>query len=847
MNVKWLFLMAYRDARHNFTRLGLFVASIILGIASLVAIYSFGDNLEHDIDLQAATLLGADLAVSGNKAPSQVVSREITIPGTKRSQERDFASMLTFKKSQASRLVQIKALEGDFPYYGTLETTPVSAGASFRGHREALVDRTLMTQYKARVGDSIKVGEQSFAIAGILNNAPGQSGFSSTIAPIVYIPLAYLTSTKLVQVGSRIRYVYFYKFNQTGPGLGRRLKRLLDRFDKVLDKEGFHTETVQTKKENTGRAFGDLTRFLSLIGFIALLLGSIGVASAVHIYVREKISAIAVLRCLGVSSIQAFLIFLIQIVGIGFLGSLAGTLLGIMVQQFFPILFKDLLPLQITSNLSWPAIGQGLVLGVIISLLFAMLPLVSIRNISPLNTLRLSLEATNRREPLQWVVYGAIFGFIAVFARFQLGSVEQTVYFMLGLVAAFLILAATAYSLMSFIRELIKQSWSYLLRQGFSNLYRPNNQTIILVISIGLGTAFICTLIFIQGLLLRRIDMSSGPGRPNLILFDIQNNQKYKLADLTKRFGLPILQQEPVVTMTIEQVNGQTANQIRKSGARRLASVEPLMHEIRATYRDSLISSEKLSAGVFEARLKAHSDTPRISMAEDYALRNHFKIGDRLLFNVQGLPLATVVGSLRSIDWNGFQTNFLLVFPTGVLEEAPQFQVLLTRARNINESSNYQREVLKEFPNVSLIDLHLVLGVLNNIFAKIAFVIRFMSGFSILTGLVVLISSVRMSKYQRIQESVLLRTLGASRNQILIITGLEYLFLGLLASLTGVLLALAASWTLAKYSFKAEFVPELLPALLLALAVALLTVIIGLLGSRGILNKPPLETLRKDV
>jgi putative ABC transport system permease protein len=222
-------------------------------------------------------------------------------------------------------------------------------------------------------------------------------------------------------------------------------------------------------------------------------------------------------------------------------------------------------------------------------------------------------------------------------------------------------------------------------------------------------------------------------------------------------------------------------------------------------------------------------------------------LGDTMVFNVQGTLMTTTVSSFRDVNWGEVQTNFLVVFPTGVLEEAPQFHAMLTHVPNPQVSALFQQDIVREFPNISIIDLALVLRVLDDIFNKIGFVIRFMAGFSILTGLIVLIASVLISKYQRLQESVLLRTLGASRKQIFAITALEYFFLGSFAAFTGILIALAGSFSLAKFSFEAEFKPEILPIVAVFLFVSLMTVFIGLINSRGILSRPPLEVLRQDV
>ncbi|MBD1391779.1 ABC transporter permease [Mucilaginibacter glaciei] len=840
INFSWLFKMAVRDSRRNRSRLLLFISSIVFGIGALVAIYSFRYNIQNDVDNQAATLIGADLTISGNKAPDGELKTLTDSLGDDRSQERSFASMVLFPKSFGTRLVQVRALQGGFPYYGELETVPLHAGSTFKKGKYALVDKTLMMQFNAKVNDSVKVGNETFVIAGLLNKAPGQTGISSGIAPVVYIPLQYLEQTGLAKLGSRITYSYFYKFNNT-----RAIPKLIKTLDPKLEKDGFNYDTIATRKENTGRSFEDLSRFLSLVGFIALLLGCVGVASAINIYIREKIRSIAIMRCMGVKASEAFLIYLIQIAGIGLVGSIAGAALGTGIQHLLPMVLKDFLPITISVSISWMAIWQGIVLGLIISVLFALLPLISIRNISPLNTLRLSFDDTTTiKDPLRWLVYSLVLLFIVSFSYLQLEDWTGAVVFTIGIAIAFLILTAIAWLLIRFTRLLIMSSWSYIWRQGFANLYRPNNQTIILTVSIGLSTAFICTLFLIQQLLISQVTLSTGDNQSNMILFDIQTSQKKAIADLTRKQGLKVLSQVPIVTIRLDKVNGKTAADVKKDTTLKI-NPHVFTYEYRVSYRDSLTASEKITSGEWIGKTIPGKDVP-VSAEERFAERAKVKVGDKLIFNVQGVLMNAYVASIRKVNWNKISTNFQIVFPTGVLEDAPQFNVLLTHVPNNTVSAKLQQVVVQQFPNVSIVDLGLVLSVLDELLDKIGYVIKFMSGFSIITGIIVLISSVRISKYQRIQESVLLRTLGASRKQIFAITALEYLFLGTLSALTGIIIAIGASWLLAVYRFDMPYHVNLLPVVAIFFAITLLTVIIGLLNSRGILNKPPLEVLRSN-
>src|SRR5690606_29627829 len=275
----WILRMAWRDSRKNRTRLFLFISSIIIGIAALVAVFSLGDNLEKDIDKQAASLIGADLVVHTNRELSdggQAIIDTIQGLSTDYSAEQRFASMVLFASNGGTRLVEVRALGGDFPYYGKLETVPEAAGATFRKHRQALVDKTLMLQFGAEVGDSVKVGELMFEIAGRLEQAPGQTGISTAVAPAVFIPLEYLAATGLNQKGSRINYNYYFQLEAgvDADGLGERLDSLME-----IQRMGY--DTIASRKAETGRSFADLNKFLSLVGFVALLLGCIGVSSAI--------------------------------------------------------------------------------------------------------------------------------------------------------------------------------------------------------------------------------------------------------------------------------------------------------------------------------------------------------------------------------------------------------------------------------------------------------------------------------------------------------------------------------------------------------------------------------------
>ncbi|RAK02215.1 putative ABC transport system permease protein [Larkinella arboricola] len=839
----WLWKMAWRDSRRSRKRLFLFMSAIVLGIAALVAINSFGDNLSRSVDEQARELIGADLVLTTNKEISKKTEAFLAGISPERSQEVAFPSMVMFPRSGGVRLAQVKALQGKFPYYGDWETQPTQAVAQFRKANEnrqriALVDDALLVQLNARPGDSVKVGKLMFYVAGRVMKIPGQTAVSTTVAPTVFIPRVFLAETGLLERGSRVTYRSYYQF-EPGTDVDKYVKNISPRLDKL----GINSDTVTERKQQTGRAFADLTKFLNLVAFVALLLGCVGVASAVHLYVKEKIASVAVLRCLGASGQQAFLIYLIQTSLMGFIGALIGAALGTVLQLVLPAVFGSFLPVEVVTTVSWKAVAQGIGAGLVIAILFALLPLLVIRKIAPLRTLRSSYDDdVTGRDPLQWAVYLVIAVSIFGFAYWQIRDWKTALGFTAGLAFAFGVLTAMGQLLMVLVRRFFPVSWSYIWRQSLANLYRPQNQTLILVISIGLGAFLIATLYLTQTLLLSRVQLSASGNQANMVLFDIQNEQKAGVQQLAQQHRLPVLQTVPVVTMRLAEINGRTVDAIQKDTSANVPDWA-LTREYRVTYRDTLISSEKLTAG--KAPYQADGNV-YISVEKGYLERTKLKLGDTLTFNVQGLLIPTIVAGTRDVDWNRIQTNFLIVFPNGVLEQAPQFHVLLTRVGDTQQSARFQRDLVLRYPNVSAIDLGLILQTIDEVLEKVSFVIQFMALFSIITGLLVLSSSVIISKYQRIQESVLLRTLGANRRQILLITLIEYLFLGLIAAFSGIVLSLFASWGLAYFVFEIPFMPNFAPLLAVIGVVTGLTILIGLFNSRGVLVRPPLEVLRAE-
>src|SRR5690554_5012606 len=393
MNILWLFKMAWRDSRTNIGRLLLFMSSIVLGIAALVAINSFGENLRTQIDIEAKELLGADLEVSSRTPISEEVRQRFDSLGFATSEEITFASMAYFPKTDGTRLVNIRAVEEEFPFYGKITTNPPGRAEGFTNNHHALADQTLMFQFDAEEGDTVKIGDVNFTIAAAILKVPGQSAITTTVAPAVFIPLGAMPETGLIQLGSRMNYKIYAKYPE-----GFNSEKFESFLKPWLETTELRFDDVNERKEELGDAYSDLTGFLNLTAFVALILGCVGVAGSVSIYIREKVNSVAVLRCVGATGRQAMIIYLIQVVAMGFIGSVFGAALGAAIQLILPGLFSYFLPFEVEMSLSYISIFQGIFLGVIAALLFALPPLLQIRKVSPLKAIRASFESETRAK-----------------------------------------------------------------------------------------------------------------------------------------------------------------------------------------------------------------------------------------------------------------------------------------------------------------------------------------------------------------------------------------------------------------------------------------------------------------
>jgi putative ABC transport system permease protein len=432
-------------------------------------------------------------------------------------------------------------------------------------------------------------------------------------------------------------------------------------------------------------------------------------------------------------------------------------------------------------------------------------------------------------------------------AAYQTQSFLSGALFTAGLLVALGGLALVAMGVLFLLRRYFPKNSSFVFRHALSNLFRPNNQTQVLLVTIGLGAFIIANLNIIQSSLLNQVEFRGNANQSNTILFDIQSHQRDSVVNLIKKYDLPVNQVVPIITCRLSEVKGKAVDQFKRTDADSVRVPDwALTREYRVTYRDSLHHSEELMKGALQAFKKNQHDSVYVTISEGMHETLRVDVGDSIVFDVQGVPVKAFISGIRKVEWPKDPPNFIFVFPKGVLDEAPQIWVATTRVENQQRAILFQQELVFNYANVSLIDLRLILSTVDELFGKVGLVVRFLALFSIVTGLVVLAGAVVNSKFARMKENVLLRTIGARTRQITRITVIEYGYVGVLSAITGLGLSLGAGWLLTKFFFKVQFAVNIPELLIISAGVVVLTVLIGWWNSREVIATPPLQVLRKE-
>ena len=869
MRPGFLLAMAWRETRAARRRMLLLVAAVAVGVAALVAVNSFTANLRDAIDREGRALLGADLRLS-SRTPLPPRAEDLIdslagetvgalcqagecglTEGDVVARRTDFDAMAYVARTSGTRFVRVNAVAGPYPFYGTIVTAPAGRWDSLDTGRNAIVDPALLTSLGAEVGDTLILGEGRFAISATAEDIPGAAGVESAFSPRVFISARWLDETKLITFGSRVSYRAYLRLAGE-----RDADAVADDYGPILRPERVRLWTAERNRADTLADLDQLGRYLGLVALIALLLGGLGIASAVNVFIRNKRETIAVLRCLGATSRQVFATYLTQAVAMGLAGSVIGTALGLGIQYLLPVMVHDFLPVNVEIRAAPAAVATGLAAGLWVASIFALLPLMAVRLVTPLAALRAPYQVGGRRrgsrDPWRWLVVLALVLSVVALSVAQAPSVIEGLGFAGGIGLTLLVLWLAAFLLTRTIRRHFPRRWHYVYRQGLANLYRPANQTVSLVLALGFGTFLLSTLFLVQANLLRQLRFGGEEKRPNLVMFDIQPDQIEPVRQTLDSMGHPLESAVAMVPMRVQAIRGWP---VLRGAVRDSVTGDTIpdmtswafRREYRSTYRDSLAAAETIVAGEWWPPGGAGSGPVfEVSLDKGIATELGVALGDTITWNVQGMPVDTRVTSLREVDWARFEPNFFAVFQPAALAGAPHMFVTLTRVEDAGERGRIQRVMAERFPNVSSVDLALVQRTLDRIVGSIILAIRFMALFSLATGAVVLIGAVATSRFQRVRESVLLKTLGGTRRQILRVLVTEYIALGTLAAVVSVGLSTVAAWALMRFVFHETFN---LPALQLGglgAGLVIVTTAVGLWNSGEVFRAPPLAVLREE-
>jgi putative ABC transport system permease protein len=833
----WTWRMAWRDSRTQRLRLVIFSLAIVAGISSLVAIHSLRASMQTGIETQAKALLGSDVQINSRQSISDETVAKLAATAQRVSREVSFSSMLYFQATDAARLVQVRAIGGAYPFYGRVETTPKDAWQRMQSEPGILLEPAMLDQFQAKIGDRVKLGSLEMPILGTVEKPAPRSNRFSGFAPEAYVRLADLEGTGLLKTASLASYSL-----QLELAPGANTKAVKDKIRADYPDDNWRLETPEDRRENLGDALDHFQQFLGIIALSSLVLGAIGVAAAVHAHVNRRVPTIAILRCLGCSGQVAFAIYFAQAGLLALLGAAIGTAVGIGLHTGILTAFHDKLPIDLDASPEWKVALQTAAAGMAVCGGFALLPLLRVRKVSPAATLR-DGEALEGKSGgwRAWPVYLGLAALLVGLALLNDRDWKRSMALIGGLAVAFLVLLGAAWALVAVARRIVRPSWPYLLRQGISNLHRPHNQTVLFLLSMGLGTFLLLTVLLAGNLLNQKLEMGRFADSPNIYLVDVQPDQLEGVQGILKEQNLPLLESAPMVTMRIQSVKGVPVKEMEaKSHVPRWVT----RREFRSSYRDHLNATETIVAGTWSTKIDGPDTPVPLSLDEQIAKDLKVGIGDEMTLDVQGVAVKAKITSLRKVDWSRFNLNFFMVFPPGVLESAPGFNVVTTKIPENRSSGELQRALVKQYPNVSAIDLKLILDQVRGILSKISAVVSILAGFTVLAGLPILIGILLNGRDVRLKESVLLRTLGASARQVRTILTVEYAALGLLSALTGVVLACGANAGLAILVFKASAWPPVMMLVETFAATTALAVAGGLILSRGVSTHPPLEILR---
>jgi len=838
--------MAVRETRASWRRLLFFFVCIAIGVAAIVALRSLIQSVRGVFGREARALIAADVLISTNRVwtPSarEIIDRRLADAGVlERTETLETPTMVRPADGNraVARMVELRAVEASFPLYGMVRLDQgLTYSHSLLQDHGVLVRPEILTALAIKVGERLVIGQTTFAIRGVITNEPGRRIGGFSLGPRVLIDYADLESTGLLSFGSRARRMVLVRVPED------RIQSLVIALRDEFKEEFVSARSYRSTDDEVGRDFDRAENYLSLVGLIIVILGGIAVSSVTRVFIFQKIRSIAVLKCVGARSRQIIAVYLLQVMILGLAGSLLGVVLARGAIAAIPLALGPSTSIlaDVEYGVTWSAAAQGVGVGVLVSLLFSVVPLLQVRLVKPSLLLRDESSGGAR----DWTRAAAILlvsAALVALAAWQAASLRVGLVVCIGFAALAFLLQLAGRLLVGAIAPLA-HARSFPLRHAVLHISRPGNQTRVILLAVGLGAFFIVGVRSLQASLFEEFSLDVAQDAPDLFLIDIQRDQ----ADGVRRFladpanGAGPLRLIPVLRARVTGVNGretqlETFEDVRARGS--------LAREYTITYRDQLEENERVVAGAF---WKGPSTDAEVSVEESIRERFRIDVGDTVRFDILGKVINARVTNIREVDWKDSRSGgFMFVFRPGVLDQAPQTYISPLKGPTGAEARvKFQHDLVELFPNVSVIDFHEILETIRDVMSKVTLAITVVGGLVLFSGVLILVGAVAMTKFQRVYEAAVFKTLGANTRTIAHMLLLEYGVLGVLAGSVGSLGAVALTWGVSRYAldipwrvFASEHVGGVA-------ATGLLVAAVGVLSSLDVLKHKPLATLRAE-
>ena len=841
--------MTLRELRASWRRLAFFFLCVAVGVGGIVALRSLIQNVRFALAAEARTLTAGDISVQSGQAWTDDVRAVIeaqvaALPGSAWTETVDTTTMvrLVDEASVLTKLVELRGVQPAFPFYGQLELGAQEYSFDLLADHGALVGSELLTQLGLSVGGQFVVGDVVFTVRDVIVAEPGRQLGGFSLGPRVLVSHSAVEDTGLLTFASRANRQILLRV-PTEDQVEPLVRRLREDLDGAFVRVGSYRRTGNRIERNLRQA----EDYLSLVGFVVVILGGIGVWSVTRVFVQQRLKSIAILRCLGATGGRVLAIYVLQVL----LLALGGSVLGILVARLGLGAVPDALIDQaaavsglgaVSTGLTASAVAQGLAVGVLVSLLFALVPLLEIRDAKPLLLLR--QEGARARAGLDWIRMGAIAAVgvaLVVVASWQASSFEVGLYVVGGFTGVAFALHVIGRGLILAIRPLQATNW-FPLRHAVLNLSRPGNQTRVILLAVGLGSFFIIGVQALQTNLVSNFSLELRDDSPDMFLIDVQEDQTAGIVDIVRRSVGREPQLIPVLRARVTGVDGRN---LRFDGARS-ARRAGLGREFTITYRSHLEENERVIAGEFWDATP--SAIPEVSIERNLQDEQGVEVGDLIRFDILGRPIEARVTSVRDVEWDDSRSGgFVFLFRPGALDDAPLTYVSFLRGPQEAEArARLQRDIAAEFANVSVIDGLEVVRTVRRVLDYVTMAINVVGGIALFSGGLILVGSVAMTKFQRLYESAIFKTLGANTRLLTMMLVLEYGVLGTLAGSVGSVAALVLTWVLTRQVFEMTWFASPGTNVAAIFLTALVVSLVGVLSSIDVLRRKPLLTLRAE-